>query len=1175
MSLLMNWLLPTFTFLGRTRNCLAPVLIAFQVAGIATGTFTSTAPQDLPFASHSKSIQQIKEGAQDLTLDRLVKRNINVGKPDLYRIKLAFGQFLHIVLDAQNTELEITLAGPNQRRILNVNSRKIWPTTLSWISSASGDHMIEVRSLGVKGDEGRYQLKVEKVRKANAQDKFWIAAEKAFAEAEKLRKEWLSESSLKALNKYAEARKHLITINEAREQAYALKSIADIYYTLGQNQRAFDYYSQVLPLIRSTGDRHLEIEALNDLGGISIDVSKKEIAFDYSRQAQALSKQIGFVRGEAQALNNIGGYYSYLLGDKLKALEVFNQSLNLWQTTGDVIGQAQVLMNVGHAHTDLGEIQKALSYFNRALEFWQKARDRRGEAMALTAIGLAQSSLGEMQTAFESHNKAAQLLQTIGDRIGQAVTLNGMAYIFETLGQNDKALGLFNKALQLYRAAGRQSSVAVTMGLIAELYESLGESRKALDYFNQQLTIARLLDNRRMIAYTLIGIGTAFDSLGDKDKALAHYRQALSITESLRDPRGQAYSINSIGYVYERSGQKQKAIDHYKQAVALLRAAEDRAGESLTLHSIARAALDIGDLKEAYNQSTTLLNIIESLRTKVASQELRASYFASVYQHYEQHVDILMRMHQQAPKAGYDAEALEASEKARGRSLLDLLKEVRVDIRQGVDPILLQRERDLQQLLNSKAERQVALLSRNHTEEQAAAIRNEIADLTFEYEDVLAKIRTNSPRYAALTQPGILRFSEIQQALDVDTLLLEYLLGDERSYLWAVTSNSISTYQLPGRANIETAAKKLYRSLTSFNQFPKGQSARQVRLYQEKIETRYSMIAAELSQVLLKPVASRLEAKRLVIVTDGALQYVPFAALPDPANGKQDKNEAQPLILSHEIIALPSLSVLAAHRKEIAGRSAAPKTLAMLADPVYEKDDPRLNSRSAVTRKSSGATFPGTGKNRKQSVIRHLRGQADTDERLHFQRLPSAWREAATIAKLVPEQERKLAFGFEANLSTATSAELSQYRILHFVTHGLIYGAHPQLYGMVLSLVDKEGNPQDGFLRLNEIYNLKLPVDLVVLSACQTALGKEIKGEGLVGLTRGFMYAGAARVVASLWKVDDRASAELMKSFYESLLGRQMRMSEALQAAQVAMWKDPQWKFPYYWAAFVLEGEWK
>jgi CHAT domain-containing protein len=146
---------------------------------------------------------------------------------------------------------------------------------------------------------------------------------------------------------------------------------------------------------------------------------------------------------------------------------------------------------------------------------------------------------------------------------------------------------------------------------------------------------------------------------------------------------------------------------------------------------------------------------------------------------------------------------------------------------------------------------------------------------------------------------------------------------------------------------------------------------------------------------------------------------------------------------------------------------------------------------------------------------------------------------------------------------------------LHFVTHGLIYGAHPQLYGMVLSLVDKEGNPQDGFLRLNEIYNLKLPVDLVVLSACQTALGKEIKGEGLVGLTRGFMYAGAARVVASLWKVDDRASAELMKSFYESLLGRQMRMSEALQAAQVAMWKDPQWKFPYYWAAFVLEGEWK
>jgi CHAT domain-containing protein len=167
------------------------------------------------------------------------------------------------------------------------------------------------------------------------------------------------------------------------------------------------------------------------------------------------------------------------------------------------------------------------------------------------------------------------------------------------------------------------------------------------------------------------------------------------------------------------------------------------------------------------------------------------------------------------------------------------------------------------------------------------------------------------------------------------------------------------------------------------------------------------------------------------------------------------------------------------------------------------------------------------------------------------------------------------ALDFKANRVTATSSELSQYRIVHIATHGLLNSEHPELSGIVLSLVDEQGRPQDGFLRLHEIYNLNLPAELVVLSACRTALGKEIKGEGLVGLTRGFMYAGAARVMASLWKVQDDATAELMKRFYRGVLKDGMRPAAALRAAQVEMWKSKQWRSPYYWAAFVLQGEWK
>jgi len=192
-----------------------------------------------------------------------------------------------------------------------------------------------------------------------------------------------------------------------------------------------------------------------------------------------------------------------------------------------------------------------------------------------------------------------------------------------------------------------------------------------------------------------------------------------------------------------------------------------------------------------------------------------------------------------------------------------------------------------------------------------------------------------------------------------------------------------------------------------------------------------------------------------------------------------------------------------------------------------------------------------------------------------FERLSLSRREAEQITALAAGGKKMKALDFAASRTTATRADLDQYRIVHFATHSLLNSQHPALSGIVLSLVDEQGQPQDGFLRLHEVYNLKLEADLVVLSACQTALGKEIKGEGLVGLTRGFMYAGAPRVVASVWKVSDQATAELMKRFYRKMLGEGMRPAAALRAAQVSMWKEKRWEAPYYWAGFVLQGEWK
>jgi CHAT domain-containing protein len=334
--------------------------------------------------------------------------------------------------------------------------------------------------------------------------------------------------------------------------------------------------------------------------------------------------------------------------------------------------------------------------------------------------------------------------------------------------------------------------------------------------------------------------------------------------------------------------------------------------------------------------------------------------------------------------------------------------------------------------------------------------------------------------------------------------------------------------------------------------------------------------------MLLGPVAAQLGKKRLVIVADGALQYVPFAALPAPSPGNDEERnsgaEPQPLIVEHEIISLPSASTLATLRREMAGRKPAEKSLAILADPVFADDDTRVSrdvEKAGAKKKTRSADSDQTDIGFLQ-ITRSGEEMGVTGGEAGFGRLLSTRREAAAISALVPERERMQALDFEASRTTALRPELGEYRIVHFATHGLLNNIHPELSGIVLSLVDKAGQQQDGFLRLQDIYNLKLSAELVVLSACQTGLGKEVRGEGLIGLTRGFMYAGAPRIVASLWKVDDRATSELMKRFYQGMLGpERVSPAGALRQAQLSIWREKQWRAPYYWAAFVLQGEWK
>jgi CHAT domain-containing protein/Tfp pilus assembly protein PilF len=1098
-----------------------------------------------PTAQAPASERGAAPGAQEsisLEPGKPVERWLSGGQSHFYKIPLTSGQYLQVIVSQNGIDALVALFTPDGKKIGDVDSEKttVRSEIISAIAEAPGAYRIEVRSAEKAAQKGRYEIKIEELREATAEDKNRVAAESLCREADLLRQGTLEEKR-KGIEKYQEALELYRRAGDSREEAAALNNIGLIHHSLGEMQKALEKYSEALPIRRAIGDR----------------------------------------RGEAIALDDIGIIYDSL-GETQKALEKYSEALSIRRAIGDRRGEATTLNNIGAAYRSLGEMQKALENYSEALSIRRAIGDRRGEATTLNNIGGTYRSLGEVQKALENYSEALSIRRAIGDRFGEAIALNNIGIVYRSLGETQKALEKYSEALSIRRAIGDRSGVATTLTSIGLVYQSLGETQKALEKYNEALSIIRAIGDRYGAAYSLNNIGEVYESLGETQKALEKYNEALPIFRAVDDRSGIAATLNNIGAAYRSLGETQKAQDRFNEALSIRRARGERSREAQTLLGIAQVEQKRGNLTLARQSLEQAVSIIESIRANISSQELRASFFASRQEFYQSYIDVLMRMQRQNPAASFDALALEASERARARSLLELLTESRADIRQGVDGSLLERERSLQRLLNAKAAAQVALLNRKHTSEQAEAAAKEIDSITAEYEELRTQIRARSPRYAALTQPQPLNLTEIQQqVLDPDTLLLEYSLGDEASYLFLVSQTSITWRQLPKRAEIEAVARRVRELLTAPQQQPGDTKAK----YQARIkEARegYWTQAAELSRMLLGPVASQLGKKRLVIVADGALQYIPFAALPAPSTGNDERRdsgaEPQPLFVEHEIVSLPSASTLATLRRETAGRKPAKKRLAVLADPVFTNDDMRV-MRNVVKAGAKEKTRSADSDETDIDFLQMTRSSLETGvtgAEGGFGRLLSTRREAAAILALVPERERMQALDFEASRTTALRPELGEYRIVHFATHGMLNNIHPELSGIVLSLVDEEGQPQDGFLRLQDIYNLKLSAELVVLSACQTGLGKEIKGEGLIGLTRGFMYAGAPRVVASLWKVDDRATSELMKRFYQGLLGPEaLRPAGALRQAQLSIWKEKQWREPYYWAAFVLQGEWK
>jgi CHAT domain-containing protein/tetratricopeptide (TPR) repeat protein len=1085
---------------------------------------------------------------------------------ETHRLDLPAQQYVDLRLHRQgDLVLTVSLTGPNEQKLIEMRTGRYEDPVLRFITDAAGAYSLNIAPGEKQSTNTPYELKVEISRPATAEDFRLVKSDAAFREAERLRAQWNKEDLQGAIAKYAEARDSLQTSSYRPEATIALLSIAQVHFMLSDYKEAIDYFSQARKNASSNNDRVREIQALNGIGYVHIYLSEYSQAIPYFNQALEIRKRVWSEpanipeRLEATTLNNLGEAH-YSLGNLKQAMDFFNRALALSLAAGDRRGQALAELNIGYVYYDMGDYEAAAAHYEKSLPLWKETDDLRGEALTQTALGGIRSFTGERQLALDAHTEAMHVFQRIGDRQGLAAALNGLGRVYEEANDLNTALDNYDQALKLCQEIGHREFAALGELYVGRVYRSMKDPESALQHFERSVELSRASHNRRIRAYAEKGIAGIFDSQGRQVDALNLLDEVLSLYREIGDRRGQAQTLNNIGLIHQGARRFGVARTYFNRALAFNRAGDDRAGEAATRFNIARAERGLGSLNDALTEIREAMKIVESLRSSLARFELRYSYFALMQEYYAFYIDLLMELYKQNSNQQLVATAFEASESTRARSLQEILTEAKVDIRQGVPDELLSRERELQQQLSARARYYLRLKNTERTDSEANELEKELRRLTNDYSEVEAQIRARSPRYAELTKPNLPDTKEIQRKLlDDQTVLLEYLLGEEKSYVWLVSNKSVQVFEILNRTELETATRKLYDLLTARQAVPIEDAV----TYEKRVaaaDAEYWNQAASLSRTLLGPIAAQISGKRLLLVTDGALQYLPFEALPEPDSAGQ--NEPRPLILAHEIINLPSASTLYSLRQQ-SQAAAADQLVALFADPVFASTDPR------VTQNRQQAT---TG-NQDTAQLSPVERDSSVNNRASIPRLPSTRDEGEAIMRLVPRGQGMVASGFSANRSHVVDKDLGRFQIVHFATHGVVDAEHPELSGIILSMVNEQGSPEDGFFQIHDIYNLKLSARLVVLSACSTALGKNVRGEGFIGLTRAFMYAGAQSTVASLWKVDDNATTELMRHFYDGMLNQGVSPPAALRAAKEKMWQHPRWKHPFYWAAFVVQGE--
>lgn len=920
-------------------------------------------------------------------------------------------------------------------------------------------------------------------------------------------------------------------IGDQQGIGFDVTEIAITFQRQGNYDDAFKLSEKALAIHQATGNQEGLARTYDNFGNICFRRAEYSKAIEYFQQAEAAANRNGNGQLLSVILNNLAQVY-WNQGDYPVALETYERSRKLVAETGDLPLLAIIISNEALVYEDQGELMRALEAIDQTNVIFRQTGSQQDVAANYLNSGSIQLALGNHQKAQEAFQEALTLAQQLKDNGLMAVVLNAMANLSRDLGNYDSALEYARRARTLSQKTGELRSSIYSLSVIGLIYENQQNYPAALQNYRKSLQLFEKIGDKISIAENLLHVAAVESHLKQYDRALANGKQALTIYESMSAKSGIGQSYMMIGSAFRKLARLEEADEALTKSIGNLRDVGMPELLWAALYQKGLVARDRGNMPEAIQSMKESIDAIEQIRGQVALTEQKWGYFENKLDVYEDLVNLLIQ-------SGQTAEAFGYVQRAKGRSFLDMLSEARIDPKADLDPELYHRKvTTLAALMNTNKKIREQYESDNPDTAEIERLIKARDQWNEKYLDLIIEIRKQNPRYANLQHPQPLNLSDAQSLLNDETVILDYFASKTQAVVFAITNSGVKVIRLPSIGQLNSQVQDLMESI----QRPDPVDQLSADAY-----SRYKKNASLLYRELILAAEPVLKNKKLILIApDGALNHLPFESLLTkevPAD-QNDFSVFPYLTLAHQIQYIPSISGLAALKA-----SAAENT----------KD---RNRRLIAFAPLAEGTLPASNGIQSDKIFREWSSSLTS--------LPYTKTEVEGISRLYTKDNATVLIGKKASEENVKSLPLDQYSIVHFASHGLIDEERPEFSALVLT----PGGPggEDGFLTMREVFDLKLKADLVVLSACKTALGHQIRGEGVAGIARAFFGAGASRLLVSLWNVNDRSTSDFMVDFYRGVYQSSFTAASALQQARLNMIRSKTYSHPYYWAPFVLVG---